>query len=434
MRPGPGRGPGRGPRPGRGRCGRRVAGHRAHQVRHPYPGAQHHAVEQAERQHQGDPGTAGKRAPAASQAEQHGPERQDQRHRDAQRGPANHAIQAGQFRRGPGRAAGLEPGERAPADQRDGGQQQEERRRAAQRVAQRAERVQAEVAGRAGDRDPARPHCDPPQRDDVRRSRGDEQLGGDAQYDGQESGGRGDMQRGEQADAALAVPELVIGQSALQGGRRDLPGLRRSLPPVRRPHRLVPPRPAGQRREQQQEQDRHQHPDQDLPGRMTSDVAPAQWGEPPLVPGQSRPHRLVSQQVRADQHRDERRVHRQRQPAQPVRQPVQPEPPARPPGPDRAHPACQVAQQERQQRQPQHPDLAPRGQPAPRIALDVPVHVPAGGLIHRTGAVIARAVEARDLVAAGLLGREVAENGVRRCPADPVHPQFRHALAHGRQR
>lgn len=47
---------------------------------------------------------------------------------------------------------------------------------------------------------------------------------------------------------------------------------------------------------------------------------------------------------------------------------------------------------------------------------------------------VVAAVEARDPVAAGLFGSQVAEQGVRRRPAHAVHAQLRHAIALRRQR
>ncbi len=270
----------------------------------------------------------------------------------------------------------------------------------------------------------------------MRRSGGGERLGRHAQDDRQEPHDHREVHAGEQADAALAVPELVVGQAGLDRGRGDLPGFglagRRHV--IRRPYGLITPGLAGQPDQRQHEQQRHQHPERDLTRRMPGDERPAQRREPPLMQGDPGPCRLVGDHVRADHHRDQDGVHRQRQRAQPGGQPVQPEFPGRVTGRGRAHPARQVAEQERQQRQPQHPDLALRGQAAPRVDLHVPVHVQVRVPVPVARAVVRGAVEARDRITADLLRCEVAEDRVRRRPADPVHAEFGYPAAFGLDR
>ena len=269
----------------------------------------------------------------------------------------------------------------------------------------------------------------------MRRSGRVQRPDGDAERDREESPGHGNVHPGDHADAVSAVPELPVGQAVLERGRRDHPGvLRLVLDPVRRPHSLVPPCRLGQPGQCQHQQHRHQDSEHDLAGRITGDVMPAERCEPPLMRGEPGPRRLISNDVRADHHRDQGRVHRQRQRAEPGRQTMQPEPPGRLTGPSRAHPAGQVPEQERQQRQPQHPDLAPRGQSAPRVDLHVPVYVRARGPVLLASPVVRGSVETRDRIAADLLGSHVAESRVRRRPAHTVHAQLGDAAASGRRR
>ena len=212
----------------------------------------------------------------------------------------------------------------------------------------------------------------------------------DTEHDRQEPADHGQMQPAEQADRALAVPELLVGQSADERVRCGLPTLvhRAVIHPVRRAHRLVAPRPFSHPEQREHEQHHHQHPERDLAGRVPGDEMPAQRGQPPLIAGEPGSRHLVGVDVRADHHGDQGRVHRQRQSTQAGRQAVQPEPPGRRAGPGRTHPAAQVGEQERQQGQPEHPDLAPRGQATPGEDFDVTVHVLARVPVPVSGAMV----------------------------------------------
>ena len=211
-------------RPRQGVCG--AAGHRADQVRHPDLRAEQDGVQHAEPQHQRDPRTADQGSLAAGQAEQHGDQHDGYGHRDRQRRPADHAGHPRQFRR-PGRwPARLQPGEQAGRDQGHArpGRAGTAACRAAYRSARRGRRGRRSrprgrpwLAPRPIAIHPRAMTCGDPAAVSA--------LAVTPSTIARNPATTARCSQVIKSDAALAVPELVVGQAVRQRGRRDQAGL-----------------------------------------------------------------------------------------------------------------------------------------------------------------------------------------------------------------